>query len=127
MQLSAASVRLLCEEAVPAALSDWCDTANAMYGLTLDQQRRRFCAQATCASPSCAVWDLENSCNGRSISFIIGVDAYGERYHFDGSGQLVGVEVQRSASICSQDVFGTACELVESSFADCGDVPDAGV
>jgi len=115
------------------ALSAWCDTTQAMCELTADQQRRRFCIQTTCSPPSCAVWDAENSCTGRSISFIIGGDVYGESYHYDGSGQLVAVEVQRidvqrpvTSCIHTVDVFGTPCKIVKSNFADCTDVADAG-
>jgi hypothetical protein len=122
-----------CPEAKHEALSVRCNMTDAVCALTLDQRRERFCSDPSCSAPSplsCGVFEFQNSCGGRSIGTILGVDVYSEYDHYDPSGKLIGVEVQRSfvpPPCIVFDVYGKACEHTQSTRTDCAAFADAGL
>jgi hypothetical protein len=110
------------------ALDAYCSTDHAMCELTFEQRRESYCGNASCSSPSCAVFETQSSCGGRVIGTILGVDAFSEYAYYDANGTLVGVEVQRPnpAHPCVIfDAYGQTCERIQSKIVDCS--VDAGL
>lgn len=89
---------------------------------SIEARERAICA-AVGPAPAIGTraFSYPNDCGGRSIGYVLGVDAYTEVDHYNASGELVGVAVHPLTGPCSgvRDVYGMNCELEPSTPIDC--------
>lgn len=105
------------------SLSAWCN-GKPECELPLMERWNQVCTKTDCAKQCYESW--RNACGGYTISLTVATDVYGERYHYNADGALVGVTVYPLAIPCAvvKDVYGMDCAFaggpLECSPADAG-------
>jgi YD repeat-containing protein len=79
---------------------------------------------------SCNIWESANSCAGRSLLYVLSVDAFSARFDYDNAGKLVGVYTTAGGRDCTAlPALDEVCDVERAMFEECTESSsnDAGV